>query len=182
MKKNNQNKIKKTKVHDSKKKKIRNKKRKTISIIILVAILIALAIITVQKIRKNNDEKTPTITAEEYETQEFVEILDDGTKLNKSSKLNETKQVDDLKFENIKLTETEQQTILTADVTNVGNKEKKTALVDVTLLDKNENELVTLGGIVDALQAGETKQLNIITTLDYSNAYDLNINIKRYQK
>ena len=66
MKKNNQNKIKKTKVHDSKKKKIRNKKRKTISIIILVAILIALAIITVQKIRKNNDEKKLFIKCYSY--------------------------------------------------------------------------------------------------------------------
>mgnify|MGYP004531869437 CR=1 FL=1 len=76
------------------------------------------------------------------EKEEFVEVLENGTKLNTSSELKKVKQVGAYKFENMQLTEQKGQTILLADVTNTSSSATKLQLLNVTLLDKDGKEIV----------------------------------------
>ena len=160
-----------------------NKKTKNIIIALIIVVIIVIAIVAFvlmkNKGTENNVDSNTTGTSEENTTNEqFVQMLDDGTKLNTSSKLGEAKKVGDLTFENIQLTAEGGQTILLADVTNTGKKATDTVLVDIKLLDENGNEIVTVGGIVQPLEAGEKTQFNTSMTLDYANAYDFEVTEK----
>ena len=104
--------------------------------------------------------------------------MEDGTKLNTSTELNKEKQVGNYKFENMQLTTQDNQTVLLADVTNTGSNKTDIQLVDVTLLDKDGNEIITVGGIISQLEPGEKTQFNTSMTLDYANTYDFKITLK----
>lgn len=147
-------------------------------ILILLVITVIVAIIFFATREKKNTEDTNMTVEENNVVEEFVQVLEDGTKLNTSTKLNEAKEVNGLKFENIQLTEQNGQSVLLADVTNNSDKTTDLTLVDVVLLDKDGNEIVTVGGIISPLQAGEKTQFNTSMTLDYANAYDFRIVIK----
>ena len=148
---------------------------KKMLIILLIILVIAIIIFVVNKNKKGNNNEN----AEEDNTvEEFVQVLEDGTKLNTSTKLSEAKEVNGLKFENMQLTEQNGQSVLLADVTNNSGKATNLTIVDVVLLDKNGQEIITVGGIISPLQAGEKTQFNTSMTLDYANAYDFKIVIK----
>ena len=129
------------------------------------------------KKEENNNENVNTET-ENNVTEEFVQVLEDGTKLNTSTKLNETKQVGIYKFENIRVTEKDGQSLILADVTNTSKNETDAKIVDIKLLDKDGKEIVTIGGIISPLKSGETKQFNSSMSLDYANIYDFEIILK----
>lgn len=146
----------------------------TILIILIVLILFAM-IITVMKVASRiNDGDSEDINKRE----EFVQVLDDGTKLNTSTRLRRTKTVDGLKFENIQLTTKQGQSVLLADVENNTGKDIDVMLLDIILLDKNGNKLATIGGIIGDLKEGEKQQLNSSVVSDYANAYDFQVVIK----
>ena len=154
------------------------KSEKRMILILLVVLIIAIVVFVISKNanKKNGGNEN---TAEENNTvEEFVQVLEDGTKLNTSEQLSKTKQVGNYKFENMQLTEQGSQTVLLADVTNTGSTTTDIQLVDVTLLDKNGNEIVTVGGIISPLQPGASTQFNSSMTLDYANTYDFKIVIK----
>ena len=158
-----------------------NKKTKNIIIALIIVVIIVIAIVAFVLVKnkgKDNNENNTAGTSENTANEQYVQMLDDGTKLNTSSKLGETKKVGDLTFENIQLTAEGGQTILLADVTNTGKKATDTVLVDIKLLDENGNEIVTVGGIVQPLEAGEKTQFNTSMTLDYANAYDFEVTEK----
>ena len=111
--------------------------------------------------------------------EKFVQVLEDGTKLNKSSKLNETKNVEGIEISNIQFTYKDGQTVLLADVTNNSGKAIDMTLLNIKLLDEQENEIITIGGIISPMQVGETTQLNAGMTMDYANAYDVEITLKK---
>ena len=52
-------------------------------------------------------------------------------------------------------------------------------LLNIKLLDEQENEIITIGGIISPMQVGETTQLNAGMTMDYANAYDVEITFKK---
>ena len=144
-----------------------------ILIIVAIAIIVTLVIILNVSGKKSNNE------AEENKVvEEFVQVLEDGTKLNTSTKLSETKIVDGLKIGNIQLTMQNGQSVLLADAENDTGKDIDIMLLDIILLDKNGNELTTIAGIVGDLKAGEKQQLNSSVTSDYANAYDFRVVIK----
>ena len=154
------------------------KKEKRMILILLVILVIAIVIFAVTKNKKGNNNNENT-EVENKPVEEFVQVLEDGTKLNTSEKFNESREVNGFKFENIQFTEQNGQSVLLADVTN--NTEKAITdytLVDVILYDKNGQEIITLGGIISPLQPGEKTQFNMSSTLDYANAYDFKIVIK----
>ncbi len=155
------------------------KNEKIIISILLVVLVIAIIVFTVNKNKKeeNNNENVNTET-ENNVTEEFVQVLEDGTKLNTSTKLNETKQVGIYKFENIRVTEKDGQSLILADVTNTSKNETDAKIVDIKLLDKDGKEIVTIGGIISPLKSGETKQFNSSMSLDYANIYDFEIILK----
>ena len=157
------------------------KKEKRMILILLVILIIAIVIFVVSK-NLNKESKTKengsTTQQENTEPEEFVQVLEDGTKLNTSTELNKEKQVGNYKFENMQLTTQDNQTVLLADVTNTGSNKTDIQLVDVTLLDKDGNEIITVGGIISQLDPGEKTQFNTSMTLDYANTYDFKITLK----
>lgn len=155
------------------------KNEKIIISILLVVLVIAIIIFAVNKNKKEEDNNENINTETENNvTEEFVQVLEDGTKLNTSTKLNETKQVGIYKFENIQLTEKDGQSLILADVTNTSKNETDAKIVDIKLLDKDGKEIVTIGGIISPLKSGETKQFNSSMSLDYANIYDFEIILK----
>ena len=73
-------------------------------VICAIAIITIIALLT---IKSNNPKETKQKTNQnksEVQTEEFVEMQADGTKLNTSSKLKETKTIDGLEITNIQLT------------------------------------------------------------------------------
>lgn len=146
-------------------------------LILLIAITIIVIIIFIATRGKKKEENI----VEENNTakEEFVQVLDDGTKLNISTKLNEAKKVNGLEFGNIQLTERDGQSVLLADVKNNTANATELTLVDVTLLDKEGNTIVTVGGIIAPLEAGESTQFNTSMTLDYANAYDFKVEVSK---
>ena len=159
----------------------KNKKKITLNpLIILIVIAVIIAIIVIININNNNN-KTENITPqgqEEQNTESYVEEIETGLKINKSTKLNEAKEVQGLKITNIQLSTKDGMTTLLADVIN--NSGTKTALktVEITLIDKEGNELTKVTGIIDSLDVGDSKQLNIGMTSDYVNAYDFKVEFK----
>ena len=147
------------------------KNEKRMILILLVVLVIAIIIFAVNKNSNKNKEENQT---EENNTEKYVQVLEDGTKLNTSEQLNKTKQVGSYKFENMQLSEQGSQTVLLADVTNTASIQ----LVDVTLLDENGKEIITVGGIISPLKPGAKTQFNAGMTLDYANTYDFKITLK----
>ena len=155
------------------------KNEKRMILILLIVLVIAIVLFAISK-KTNNEEKniTENVAEENNIVEEHVQILEDGTKLNISEQLKKEKQVGVYKFENIQLTEQDSQTVLLADVTNTSEKETDVQIVDVTLLDKNGQEIITVGGIIEGLAPGEKTQFNTSMTLDYANTYDFKITLK----
>ena len=148
-------------------------------ILILLAVLaIVIIALVINKNAKKENKENKAETANNTVAEEFVQVLEDGTKLNTSEQLNKTKQVGAYKFENMQLTEQGSQTVLLADVTNTSSSATNMQLLDVTLLDKNGKEIVTIGGIISPLQPGAKTQFNTSMTLDYANTYDFKITLK----
>lgn len=157
------------------------KKEKRMIAILLIILIIAIAVFVINnnKNKKNGKNAENENTAYENEDpEEFVQVLEDGSKINTSEELNKTKQIGTYKFENIQLAEQNNQTVLLANVTNTGNKATEMQLVDITLLNKNGEEIITIGGIIEALEPGANTQFNSSMTLDYTNVYDFKITLK----
>ena len=159
----------------------KNKKKITLNpLIILIVIAVIIAIIVIININNNNN-KTENITPqgqEEQNTESYVEEIETGLKINKSTKLNEAKEVQGLKITNIQLSTKDGMTTLLADVINNSGAKTSLKTVEITLIDKEGNELTKVTGIVDSLDVGDSKQLNIGMTSDYVNAYDFKLEIK----
>lgn len=124
---------------------------------------------TTKKETKNNDDTTKT---------SYVEEIENGIKINTSSKLNEAKEVAGYKISNIQLTTRDGITTLLADVKNTSNKKTELKTVEVTLLGENGEELTTIKGVISALDANESTQLNVSATSDYIQSYDFKVNVK----
>ena len=147
--------------------------------LILVLILILIVVIVV-KVRSGGEKERDLMKSDEMAKgnrveEEFVQNLKDGTKLNKSEVLSQTKTLGDLEFTNIQLTNQNGQTLLLADVKNIGTIATGMQLIDVLILDKNGEQIGKISGIVSPLEAEETTQFNSSTLEDYANAYDFQV-------
>lgn len=140
--------------------------------LILMIIVIGVIIIGGIKIFKNDANK---VVSEEDNQEEYVQKLEDGSKLNISQKLQKTKTLDGLEITNIQLKEINGITTLLADVNNKSNNQVNEKKVKVDVLDKSGNIITTLKGIIDVIPAGGSVQLNMAVTADVANAYDFKI-------
>lgn len=154
------------------------KKKEKRLILVLIAILVIVLIIGLF-IKKNKNKENEIQNQNTATDEKFVQVLEDGTKLNKSSKFNETKNIDGIEISNIQFTYKDGQTVLLADVINNSGKAVDMTLLDIKLLDEQGNEIITVGGIISPMQVGETTQLNASMTMDYANAYDVEITLKK---
>ena len=156
---------------------MKKKEKQMILVLIIVGVIILGIIYFVT--RPKEEEGTVNDVAEQNEVvEEFVQVLEDGSKLNTSTKLNETKNVDGLEIGNIQLSMVGGETTLFADVKNNTGSDLGVTAIDIILLDKNEEEIVTIGGVIGDVKAGESVRLEASTTLDFANAYDFRVVIK----
>ena len=146
-----------------------------IGILILITIVVFVIFIIVKN-NKDHTENTNDIVQENKE--EYVQVLEDGTKLNTSTKLNETKIVDGLEIGNIQLSTTNGETTLLADVKNNTKKDINIIAIDIILYNKEGEEIVKFPGVIGNLKVGGTVKLESSTTLDFANAYDFKVVIK----
>ena len=155
----------------------RNRKNNLIKFILIIIVLIIISIIIALVLNRNKDKEqinnnNETNTLEE---ESYIEEIEDGVKINKSSKLNEVKEINGLLITNIQVTTKDGMTTLLADVQNNSGVKTDVKTLQITLLNKDGSELTTVTGIVNGLEIGETTQLNIAMTSDYVNAYDFRV-------
>ena len=154
------------------------KKQKEFKLInvILVILVIAIAIVVINNIvKENKNKKENEKFTSNQESEKYITVLADGTKLNNSNKLNEEKKLGYLKVTNIQLTYKNGITNLLATVTNTSKEKTKQQNVNIIILDEDGKELRTIPGIIEELESGESTQLNSSITADFANAYDIKI-------
>lgn len=148
------------------------KRKGQLKIIILIGIIAIVIVISAIIINVNKMKKV-----EETQPQEesYVQEMDDGISINKSTKLNEAKLVNGLLISNIQLTEKGGMTTLLADVTNKTEQKTEFKKLKIILLDEENNEIATMLAFVNGIDAGATTQLNASTTSNYIKAYDFKV-------
>ena len=138
---------------------MKKKEKKMLLILIIVAIaIIAILWFIARGGKESKQEETNQVK------EEFVQVQEDGTKVNISNKLKEEKELDGLKIGNIQLTEKDGQLTLLANVTNTTSQDVDAFFIDIILYDKDGNEIDTILGLVSP---GITE--------DYANAYDFKV-------
>ncbi len=170
----NENK-KQKKANVNKKNSSKSNSRRTLLIVLIIIILIVVVALLVRNAQKNNDSSENTAGNESKES--YVEEIEDGVKINKSTKLNEAKEINGLLITNIQLTTIDGMTTLLADVTNNSGAPTQLQTIKITLLAQDGSELTTVTGIVKDLAVGETTELNISVTSDFVNAYDFRVSL-----
>lgn len=136
--------------------------------LLIVAVVVIIAIVAIVKIASNNNN-------DNNNEEEYVEELANGTKVNTSKKLAETKTYNGLEFTNIKFTNSSAVTNLRAEVKNTTANDMPEQIVDINVLDKDRNVLTTFRGQIGAVKAGETTIISAGIAANYANAYDLEI-------
>lgn len=148
---------------------MKSKKKRILFILIIIAIIV-LIVLWFAKKENHKEEETNTVT------ENFIQLKEDGTVENISSKLKEEKELDGLRFKNIRLIEKSGQLTLFADVMNTTNQDIEAFLVNIILYDKEGKELGTILSLISPIKAGETVELKTgITEKKYVNAYDFKI-------
>lgn len=145
--------------------------KKRIVIIVLVLAIILIRVI----ISENNKENEVQNIVQEPVVEKYVEVLEDGTKLNTSNKLKEIKKVDGLEISGIQLTNQNGVSVILATVKNISGRDLGLTVIEVTLYDDKNNVLEKVEGFVSPVKAGGSVQLNMGVSEDCSNAYDFSV-------
>lgn len=145
-------------------------------IFILILIAMTMAIITIN-LNKNKTTSENVTTAENY-----IEKTADGIQINTNKQLNSTKKVDEYTISNIQLTTQDGISTFIADVTNNSDTKSTAKKIRITLLDKNKTEIISVKGMINELEAGQTTQVNITLASDYINAYDFKAEVEKEGK
>lgn len=165
-------------------------KKYLIGILIIILIIVCIFIfININKGNEENNVNNANITQTDNSNslseentnninEEFVQTLDSGVRVNTSDKLHETKSIDGLQISDFTLTQRDNTTLLLGTIKNVSSSTKGGYPIDIKVIDKDNQELITISGYINELAPGETSQLNVSTTLDYVNAYDFEITKK----
>ena len=151
---------------------MKTKEKRMICILVIITVVVIGGLLIWRNNVRTNENKQEE---SEEPKEEYVQVLEDGTKLNISEKLKETKTIDGIEITNIQLTEQGGQTMLLAQATNTKGVESPVVGINIIVVDKSGKEIGKIPGAISPLQAGETKQLIINITEDYANAYDFKV-------
>ena len=153
-----------------------NKKVKKIIATIIIILVIAMVVtIMLRFMNRQSTENINIVEEQIMPEEEFVDKLKDGTRINSSDKLHETKIFGGLEISDFQLTEKDNMTVLLGTITNNSSTAKGGYAVDITVVDKDRNEMTTVVAYIKELQPGENTILNVSSTFDYANAYDFTI-------
>lgn len=147
-----------------------------------IAILVAItAVVIIIAIIMGNSGKKETKKEEQNNTtqgEEVTQLLNDGTLLNKSEKLHETKQFEGMEITNLQLTETEKETLLIGTVSNTSETKQGGYVALIKMVDKEGNEITTIETYIGELQPGKSMKFSTSANYDSSNVYDFTITKK----
>ena len=116
--------------------------RKQVMIMIGVMLAIVIILLIVKSTKGDEQENQPIQNTVQNEA--YVERQEDGTSLNVSDKLKETKKLGDLEFSNIRLTSRNGESYLTATVKNTSSVKTGDEFITITVLDENGNTLTII--------------------------------------
>ena len=161
------------------KKKINQKKKKVLLAGAIIIILIIIGIVLISTLSQNSKKTKEESNQNQGSNQEsYVEEIEEGIKINKSTKLNEVKEIEGLQISNIQLTTEGGMTTLLADVKNNSGAKTEVKQIEITLIREDGSKIAKITGIINELEVGATTQLNISTTSDYIEAYDFLVSVK----
>ncbi len=152
----------------------KNEKR-MILILVIITIIAIIALVMMNNGKKEKQVASTDAPEQEVPKEEFVDVLEDGTKLNKSEQLQKAKKLEGLDITDFQLTENNNQTVLLGTITNNTNTKQGGYVADITILDKQGKKMITVQNYIGPLEPGQSTQLNTSLNLDYANAYDFTI-------
>lgn len=148
---------------------------------VIIIIIMAVAIIGVIFSMKMSKKDVPLSQKEQNKEieEKYIQILEDGTRKNTSSKLHESKEFDGMEISNFQLTEKNNVTLLLGTITNTSNETKGGYPVTIKIIDEKGKEIITVEAFIGKIKAGERAQLSTSTTFDCANSYDFSISKKK---
>lgn len=156
---------------------MKKKEKRMIAILVAITVVVIMIAIWMTNLKEPKEEvKRQEVKVES--TGENVELLEDGTRLNTSNKLKETKKINGMEISNFQLTEKDNVTLLLGTVTNTSSTKQGGYPVNVKIVDEQGNEIITVGAYLGELEPGESTQFNTSATFDCVNAYDFSISEK----
>ena len=151
---------------------MKKKEKRMIAILVAITIVAIIMLIMMKGNKKEEEEQS------EPPKEEFVNVLEDGTRLNTSNKLHETKKFEGLEITNFQLTEKGEVTLLLGTITNTSSTSQGGFPVDIKVVDKEGNQIAKVGLFLPPVEPGESTQLSTNATADFANAYDFSISRK----
>ncbi len=118
---------------------MKKKEKRMILLLVVIAIVIVAILLIVRS--KNNANGKNNGNGRGENLGEFVQVLEDGTMLNTSDKLNDIKTFGIYELSNIQVTVQDGQTLILADVKNIGEEKADVAFVDIVFQDKKGKEI-----------------------------------------
>ena len=121
-----------------------------------------------QKASENNTQLEDYVTSFEKIGSDFAKHL-----VNKAADyedLANTKTYNNVEMSNIKFTSQNGNSVLVADVKNIGEIKHEKEIITLSIIGSDDTEIATLDTILTDLEPGETKQLTVLATADIVNA------------
>ena len=130
-----------------------------------------LIMIVVLCIKSSNKNKLEQQKASENNTQleDYVtsfEKIGSDVKVNNNEDLAKTKIYNNVEMSNIKFTSQNGNSVLVADVKNIGEIKHEKEIITLSIIGSDDTEIATLDTILTDLEPGETKQLTVLATAD----------------
>ena len=151
---------------------MKNGEKRMIIIILIVGLIIVGVVALTGKSKKESGEASKV-------EESYAEVLEDGTRINKSEKAKKVKEVEGLEISNLQVTEKDNVTVMLGTVTNKSNETKEDITLKIKILDKEGKEITTVRNYIGKIEAGKSTQLNTSTTFDYVEMYDYEVTIEK---
>ena len=156
------------------------KEAKIIFTAIGIVLAVLLIVVFTKEVGQKEENNNVINTATQQNTEKYTTNLVDGTKINNSSEFNKVKKYKDIEISNIQFTYQEGRSVLLADIKNTGTTTHNQEIVKITIIGENNKVIEELEPVIPTMQAGETKQLNVIISgADSVNAKDFKIEAKK---
>ena len=151
---------------------MKKQEKRMLLILVIVSVLIITIIWFATRNKENNNVGG---TTENVEQGEFTKVEANGTIVNTSEKLKQTKENLGFSITNINFMKKGNETILTARVTNNTGEAQGDFLGQIVLLDKRGNEIGRIPAMITETENGEAIDIETTITESYANAYDFRL-------
>lgn len=140
---------------------------------ILSLIILVILVLIIVGVINNKKEEEQAIVNEPKE--KYVQVQEDGSKVNTSNKLKETKKLGNLSISNISLKSQGNESFVTASVKNNGSSVDGDKFITITVLDDKQNVITKVDAYLSTIEPGEETVLRSTTSADFANAYDFKV-------